>query len=285
MQALWMVLAAFLFSLMSVAVKYAAVGFTSAELVMYRGLIGVLLMAALLRMQGVSLRSPVPLMHAWRSLAGVISLWGWFYSIAQLSLATATTLNFMSSVWLGALFAFGALMRGRVHRLLPLLCAVLAGFAGVALVLQPTLADDQWLAGLVGLLSGLLAGWAYMLVSSLGRAGEPESRTVFYFALGSALGGVLACTVQGFSAWNWPAAGWLLPVGVLASLGQWCMTRAYTQGATLVVASLQYSGVIFAVVFGVFLFNESIVWQGWLGMTLIIASGIAATAWRSRASA
>ena len=280
-----MLLAAFLFSLMSVAVKYAAQGFTSAELVMYRGLIGVLMMAGLLRMQGVSLRSPAPGMHAWRSVVGVISLWGWFYSIAQLSLATATTLNFMSSVWLGALFAFGALMRGQVHRLLPLLCAVLAGFVGVALVLQPTLADDQWLAGLIGLLSGLLAGWAYMLVSALGRVGEPESRTVFYFALGTALGGVLACTVQGFSAWHWPAAGWLLPVGVLASLGQWCMTRAYTQGATLVVASLQYSGVIFAVVFGVFLFNESIVWQGWLGMALIIASGIAATAWRSRASA
>lgn len=280
-----MILAAFLFSLMSVAVKYAAQGFTSAELVMYRGLIGVLMMAGLLRMQGVSLRSPVPGMHAWRSVVGVISLWGWFYSIAQLSLATATTLNFMSSVWLGALFAFGALMRGQVHRLLPLLCAVLAGFVGVALVLQPTLADDQWLAGLIGLLSGLLAGWAYMLVSALGRAGEPESRTVFYFALGTAIGGALASMVQGLSAWTWPAALWLLPVGVLASLGQWCMTRAYTQGATLVVASLQYSGVIFAVLFGVLLFEESIVWQGWLGMALIIASGIAATAWRSRASA
>lgn len=280
-----MLLAAFLFSLMSVAVKYAAVGFTSAELVMYRGLIGVLMMAGLLRMQGVSLRSPVPGMHAWRSVVGVISLWGWFYSIAQLSLATATTLNFMSSVWLGALFAFGALMRGQVHRLLPLLCAVLAGFVGVALVLQPTLADDQWLAGLVGLLSGLLAGWAYMLVSALGRAGEPESRTVFYFALGTAIGGALASMVQGLSAWTWPAALWLLPVGVLASLGQWCMTRAYTQGATLVVASLQYSGVIFAVLFGVLLFEESIVWQGWLGMALIIASGIAATAWQKRAAA
>ena len=280
-----MLLAAFLFSLMSVAVKYAAQGFTSAELVMYRGLIGVLMMASLLRMQGVSLRSPVPGMHAWRSVVGVISLWGWFYSIAQLSLATATTLNFMSSVWLGALFAFGALMRGQVHRLLPLLCAVLAGFVGVALVLQPTLAHDQWLAGLVGLLSGLLAGWAYMLVSALGRAGEPESRTVFYFALGTAIGGALASMVQGLSAWTWPAALWLLPVGVLASLGQWCMTRAYTQGATLVVASLQYSGVIFAVLFGVLLFEESLVWQGWLGMALIIASGIAATAWQKRAAA
>lgn len=279
-----MLLAAFLFSLMSVAVKYAAQGFTSAELVMYRGLIGVLMMASLLRMQGVSLRSPVPGMHAWRSVVGVISLWGWFYSIAQLSLATATTLNFMSSVWLGALFAFGALMRGQVHRLLPLLCAVLAGFVGVALVLQPTLAHDQWLAGLVGLLSGLLAGWAYMLVSALGRAGEPESRTVFYFALGTALGGVLASLVQGLSAWTWSAALWLLPMGVLASLGQWCMTRAYSRGATLVVASLQYSGVIFAVLFGVLLFQESILWQGWLGMALIVASGIAATAWQKRAA-
>lgn len=280
-----MVLAAFLFSLMSVAVKFAALGFTSAELVMYRGLIGVLLMAALLRSQGVSLRSPVPFMHVRRSLAGVISLWGWFYSISELSLATATTLNFTSSVWLGAIVAFGALLHGRIHRLLPLLCAMLAGFVGVALMLQPTLADDQWMAGTIGLLSGLLAGWAYMLVSALGRAGEPEGRTVFYFALGTLLAGTLASMVQGLSAWTWSAAVWLLPMGILASLGQWCMTRAYSRGATLVVASLQYSGVIFAVLFGVLLFEESIVWQGWLGMALIVASGIAATAWQKRASA
>ncbi len=284
-----MLLAAFLFSVMSVAVKYASAGFSSAELVMFRGLVGALMMAVVLRAQGVSLRSTVPAMHAWRVLVGVLSLGGWFYSIAHLSLASATTLNFTSSVWIGAFIAVGALHHsrepGQMRRLAPLLLSVLIGFAGVALVLQPALAGDQLVPGVVGLLSGLTSGWAYMLVTSLGRVGEPASRTVFYFAMGSMLGGALATLAGGLSAWSWPSAIWLLPIGVLASLGQWCMTRAYSHGAALVVANLQYSGVIFAVAFGALLFGERITWHGWLGMALIVASGIAATAWRSRATA
>ena len=88
---------------------------------------------------------------------------------------------------------------------------------------------------------------------------------------------------MGTSAWVWPQALWLLPIGVLAALGQLCMTRAYSQGATLVVANLQYSGIVFAALFGVVLFGDRIPAIGWAGMALIIASGIAATFLRSRA--
>src|SRR3712207_1789612 len=90
--------------------------------------------------------------------------------------------------------------------------------------------------------------------------------------------------VAGVSPWNWEHALWLLPVGLLASLGQWCMTRAYSQGATLVVANLQYSGLVFGAAFGVLLFDEVITPLGWLGMALIVASGIAATVLRERAA-
>jgi S-adenosylmethionine uptake transporter len=85
------------------------------------------------------------------------------------------------------------------------------------------------------------------------------------------------------TAWTWPHALWLLPIGVLAALGQLCMTKAYTRGATLVVANLQYSGIVFAALFGLFLFGDQIPLLGWAGMALIIASGIAATFLRSRA--
>jgi S-adenosylmethionine uptake transporter len=61
------------------------------------------------------------------------------------------------------------------------------------------------------------------------------------------------------------------------------MTKAYTSGATLVVANLQYSGIVFAALYGLFLFGDQIPLIGWAGMGLIIASGIAATALRSRA--
>jgi S-adenosylmethionine uptake transporter len=69
----------------------------------------------------------------------------------------------------------------------------------------------------------------------------------------------------------------------LAALGQLCMTRAYTQGATMVVANLQYSGIVFAALFGLWLFGDRIPLIGWLGMAVIILSGVIATFLRARA--
>jgi len=73
-------------------------------------------------------------------------------------------------------------------------------------------------------------------------------------------------------------------VGVLASMGQLCMTRAYAKGATLVVANLQYSGIVFGAIYSVVLFGDTIPLVGWTGMAMIVGSGIAATVLRSRAA-
>ncbi|HZY20433.1 MAG TPA: DMT family transporter [Ramlibacter sp.] len=288
MQSLWMVLAAFSFATMAVCVKVASAWFNSAELVFWRGLLGMLFMWMLARRQKVSLGTAHVGMHAWRSLVGVISLGAWFYAIAGLPLATAMTLNYMSSVWIAAFLVGGALLawnpRTGMLRQGPLAAAVLAGFAGVLLMLRPTIDQNQVFAGLVGLLSGLTAAFAYMQVMALGRIGEPEARTVFYFAVGSAAAGAVGMLFTGVSSWNWLHALWLVPVGLLASLGQWCMTRAYSHGATLVVASLQYSGIVFGAFYSVALFDETITPMGWLGMALIVASGVGATVLRSRAA-
>jgi drug/metabolite transporter (DMT)-like permease len=94
--------------------------------------------------------------------------------------------------------------------------------------------------------------------------------------------------LTGMSAWpGWPAL-WLLPIGVLAAGGQLCMTRAYasakTQRGTLVVANLQYSGIVFAAIYSVVLFGDQIPPMGWVGMALIVGSGIVATVLRARAA-
>ncbi|MGJ7553274.1 DMT family transporter [Variovorax sp. RB3P1] len=301
MQALWMVLGAFLFATMSVVVKVASAWFNSGEMVLGRGLIGILFLWLLARNRGVSLATRYPGMHAWRSTIGVISLGAWFYAIAHLPLATAVTLNYMSSVWVAAFLIGGALLAwvpvpgrdGRVER--PplqgtLALTVLAGFVGVVLMLKPTVNGNEGFAGMLGLLSGLTAAFAYMQVVALSRIGEPELRTVFYFAVGSAVAGAFATAATGFSggsSWTWQHALWLLPIGLLAALGQLCMTRAYatakTQAGTLVVANLQYSGIVFAAFYSVVLFDDRIDAAGWGGMALIIASGIAATVLRQRA--
>ena len=287
MQALWMLLASLLFASMGVCIKFASVHFNSFEIVCYRGMVGVVFLIGLTRLRGVSLRTQVPMMHVWRSVVGVISLTAWFYAIAALPLATAMTLNYMSSVWIATFLLGGSLlMQGRnapIKQQGPLFLAVLAGFGGVAMMLRPTLAPDQVLGALVGLLSGLFAAFAYLQVTALSRLGEPESRTVFYFSIGAVLAGALGMVFTGVSAWHWPSALWLLPIGLLAVLGQLCMTRAYASGATLVVANLQYSGIVFAGLYSLTVFGDRLPLIGWLGMGLIIVSGITATVLRTRA--
>jgi S-adenosylmethionine uptake transporter len=283
MQALWMVAAAFLFALMGVCVKFASAHYSATELVCYRGIVSTVFVWMWARSTGVTLATRLPGMHAWRSVIGVVSLGGWFYAIAHLPLATAMTLNYMSSVWVAAFVVGGAMLYGSGQRQGPLLVTVLAGFAGVVMVLRPAFDQNQQWPGLVGLLSGMTAALAYLQVTALSRAGEPEARMVFYFAVASALFGALGMAVSGVSSWNWQHAVWIVPIGVLASLGQLCMTRAYASGATLVVASLQYSGIVFGALASLVVFNDALPPMAWAGMGIIIASGMAATALRRRA--
>jgi drug/metabolite transporter (DMT)-like permease len=286
MQALWMLLASFFFASMGVCIKFAAAHFNSFETVFYRGVVGLLFLWGLTRWQGVSLATRVPMMHAWRSLVGTISLTAWFYAIALLPLATAMTLNYMSSVWIATFLLGGAVLtqaRGTpVREQAPLFMTVIVGFLGVALLLRPSFTQEQAFAGVVGLLSGVFAALAYLQVAALAKVGEPESRTVFYFSLGSALAGLIGMLFVGVSPLRWPGALWLLPIGLLAVGGQLCLTRAYALGATMVVANLHYSGIVFAALFGLTVFGDRIPLIGWIGMGLIIVSGIAATVLRSR---
>ncbi|WP_069045771.1 DMT family transporter [Hydrogenophaga sp. RAC07] len=287
MQALWMVLASLFFATMGVCIKFASTEFNSFEIVFYRGLVGVAFLIGLTRVQGVSLRTSLPMMHVWRSVVGVTALTAWFYSIAALPLATAMTLNYMSSVWIAAFLLGGALLvQGRnapMRQQAPLFLAVLAGFGGVAMMLRPTLVEGQAVGALVGLMSGIFSAFAYLQVAALARAGEPEGRTVFYFSIGAVLAGALGMLFVGISDWHWPGALWLLPIGLLAVFGQLCMTRAYSSGATMVVANLQYSGIVFAALYSLTIFGDQLPLMGWLGMALIIVSGIVATVLRDRA--
>lgn len=323
MQAVWMVLSSLLFATMGVCVKYASEHFNSAELVFYRGTLGIVFMAAYARARGITLATRCPAMHAWRSVIGVMSLSAWFYAIAHLPLATAMTLNYMSSVWIAAFLVGGALMAwappkandtlsaagppqgasapsggsaareaASVGALFssqgPLVMAILASFAGVVMLLRPAIDQNQTFAGLVGLMSGLGAAFAYMQVMAISRMGEPETRTVFYFAVGAAVAGALGMCVMGITPWNWEHALWLPPIGILASLGQLSMTKAYSMsenhGGTLMVANLQYSGIVFAALYSLILFGDNIPLIGWAGMGLIIVSAIAATVLRARAA-
>ena len=273
--------AALLFSMMAVCVKWASALYGAGELVFYRCLIGALFIAAIARLRRTSLRTAAPSMHFWRSTSGVFALLLWFYAIGGLPLATAMTLNYMSSVWMALFLIGGAVMLGAARVDGRLVASVLTGFAGVALVLRPTLEQQQLWSGLAGLLSGLLSAMAYLQVTALARAGEPTERIVFYFSIGGLMVGALWMLLQGSSAHSPRGLALLLAIGLLATTAQVMMTRAYRIGHTLSNASLQYLGIVFSFGFGVLLFDDAVTWMALAGMALIVGAGLAATFLRS----
>ena len=286
MSAPWlMVLASLLFATMGVCVKLGSAHYTTGEIVFYRGLVGSLMMAGFARWQGGTLRTAVPAMHFWRSISGVTALCLWFYAIGNLPLATAMTLNYMSSVWMALFLIGGAIMLGGQRVDGRLIATILAGFAGVALILRPTIEQDQLWHGLIGLLSGMVSATAYLQVTALGRAGEPEYRIVFFFSIGGVAAGAATMLWTGISphrTLEGPAL--LLAVGLLATVAQLMMTRAYSIGRPLVNASLQYLGIAFAFVYGVLLFDDRITGMAVAGMVLIVAAGLGASLLRNQAA-
>jgi drug/metabolite transporter (DMT)-like permease len=279
-----MVVASFLFATMGVCVKLASAGYAPGEVMFYRGLTGAVMITAIARSRGVSLATSVPATHFWRSLTGVVAMFLWFYALGNLPLATAMTLNYMSSVWMALFLLGGAAMLGASRVDGRLIGTVLIGFAGVALILRPTIEHDQLWHGLIGLLSGMISATAYLQVAALARAGEPEIRIVFYFSIGGMLFGLATTLWTGVHPHTLRGAALLLAVGTLATVAQLLMTRAYSTGRALVNASLQYLGIAFSFGYGVLLFADRVTWMSLLGMAFIVVAGLSATLLRSRSA-
>ena len=221
MQSLWMLFAAFSFSLMGVGVKLASELYTTGEIVFYRSLIGVTIMWIMLRSQGVSVRTPHMVTHIKRSIFGVTALLLWFTSITLLPLATAMTLNYMSPVWIALILGASAALAGSAGPAdKKLIGAILLSFAGVICLLQPSVGKDQLAGGMIGLVSGVFTALAYVEVRQLGQLGEPEGRIVFYFSGVGLVCGLVWMLFTGVSAHTWHGAGLLLAIGILATLGQ-----------------------------------------------------------------
>jgi drug/metabolite transporter (DMT)-like permease len=291
MSALWMLFAAFSFSIMGACVKFASSTYSISEIVMYRGLTGVIMLFLLVRQRGGSLRTALPKEHLWRGLVGVVSLWLWFYGISKLPLATAVTLNYMSPIWMAAFLFCAGWWHSKDHVEWPLVGAILLSFVGVTLVLRPAFEARQWFGAITALISGMVSAAAYLQVRRLSQLGEPEYRVVFYFSLMNLAAGLIGSAftaadpaVVTLHHVDWRGAALLLAMGVSATLAQMAMTRAYGTGNTLVVANLQYTGIIFSSAWSMLLWGDRFDWHVWLGMGVILASGLAVTYYNTRST-
>ncbi len=286
MQSLWMIFAALLFSIMGVCVKLLSGTYSTPEIVMYRSLIGAVFMFFVVLGKKGTFRTAFFREHLWRSVIGVTAHGLWFYAMVFLPLATAVTLNYMSPIWIAAFLFLIGLWRRKIGFEWRLVFAILASFIGVALLLRPTIHADQWEVGVIGLISGALAALAYLQVRRLGELGEPEYRVVFYFCTIGAICAALACIVSAYlpgsdgiiwHSHDWKGFSLLTVIGITAAVAQVAMTRAYHLGKTLVTANLQYTGIVFSSAWGVLIWDDALGFYGWLGIAIIMGSGIATT--------
>ena len=291
MQSLWMLFASFMFALMGVCVKLASDFYSTSEIVMYRGMIGMAMLGTFVALQGGTLKTALPWHHAWRGLVGVIALWLWFRAISLIPLPTAVTLNYMAPIWMATMLFFGGLARGQGRFEWSLVAAILLSFTGLAFLLQPSVEAGQGLGGMLGLMSGFLSALAYLQVRKLGHLGEPEYRVVFYFSLTGVLAGFVGSFLEPspdgriFSAHSSTGILLLLGIGITATVAQIAMTRAYRLGNVLLSANLQYTGIVFSSVLALTIWGDRVNALGWLGIVLILISGMTATYYNVRGAA
>jgi drug/metabolite transporter (DMT)-like permease len=270
---LWMLVAALGFATMGALVKVGSAKFSSAELVFYRSLFGFLLIFTLIRIKRLPIKTPHLNKQLARALIGFVALLMFFYAISHLPLATAITLNYTSPLFLAAFMPFMLLERPKKI----LYLAILMSFIGIILLLKPSFAREDLLAGIVGLCSGIGAGLAYVHVKQLGNLHEPDWRTVFYFTLISTIGAGIWMLFDQVSVVTWRDLPILLGLAGSATLAQLALTRAYRTGKTLTVASLSYATVVISSLFGILFWAEHLSASEWLAIGLIMIGGVLST--------
>ena len=261
------------FACMAAGVKLAAMhGVPLGQMLFYRGLISLLVMGAYMYWTDVSFSTPHWSAHLQRGIASYIGLIAYFAGIMYLPLASAVTLNYTSPLLLASML----LVIHRERPPVPMALAMFSGFAGIVLLLRPSYDLSQWFGVALALGSALAAAIAALNIRSLGKLAEPTARTVMLFSLFITLGAVPWYLASKPAQIDLHGALCLLGVGVFATIGQVLLTLAYQHGHTMLVSLLGYSQVVFTTLIGIALWGDHPGLNGWLAISLIIASGLAA---------
>ena len=277
MQSTWMLAAALCFTLLAAVIKVAAESFSVFEIIFYRSLFGIFVTYWMLQHLGISIKTSYPGLYLLRCVVGTLCICMGVYIVWVLPLGTAQTLTYTSPLF----FAFFTVVSAWRHRKAVswfLVAAIMVGFFGIVLILRPTVDPSEFTAMLVGVLVGVTGAWADWMIRMLTEKGEPPYRIVFYFlTTGTIVGAALTLMTGGFHAIDFYGLALILLIGLFGTLGQFTLTYAWKYGVPHINTLYQYSGVVFAVILGMFLFDDSFDWITILGILIVCASGIAAS--------
>ncbi|MGZ8781554.1 MAG: DMT family transporter [Thermoanaerobaculia bacterium] len=207
-------------------------------------------------------------LHALRAAIGIVMLASFVYGLRHLPLAEAYTIFFVAPL---LITAFAAVMLGeRVEW--RRWAAIVAGLAGVAIVLRPTGAGVISLAGLAVVVCALGYALSAILVRILGRTDSTESM-VFWLMILMGAGAALLALPQWrpIQPQHWIV---IAGIGVTGCLGQWALTEAFRMGEASYIAPFEYSALAWGLTFDWILWRSIPGARALAGAAVIVASGI-----------
>jgi S-adenosylmethionine uptake transporter len=231
-------------------------------------------------------------LHAFRGLLVVLSNMTYFLALAVLPLADATALFFVAPLFITVLSI--PILGEKVGPLR--IGAVLVGFAGVVIMQRPWASGDELDASRIVLLLPVVSALTYALLQLMTRrlgATTTASAMSVYIQLAFVVVSGAFWLVAGdgrfaegqenaslqflFRAWQWPAEGdwWpLIGLGLNSAVIGYCLSQAYRLADAAVVAPFEYIGLPLAVFWGWLLWADLPDVTVWIGMALIIGSGL-----------
>jgi drug/metabolite transporter (DMT)-like permease len=273
----------FCFAVAAALIKAAAPGgIPVPEMVVFRSVVIALVMAAVLRRQGgvlAALRTRRPLGHAIRTLFGFFAMYTSYIGYVRLPLAIVTALGFAMPLCLTMLSVplLGERVGWRRGG------AVLAGFAGVLVIVRPwhAAAREAPTDAVLLVLAGVVA-WALTMITirKLGASGEASATIVLWYCLGS----LVLALMLAVPVWVTPSpreAGLLVAAGLVTAAAQLMMTDAYRSGEATLIAPFEYAAIVHATLFGALLWGEYP--DGWSfgGIAILVGAGL--YVWRREA--
>lgn len=256
----------------SLSAMHAIVRFLSSsihpfELAFFRSLLGFIVIMPLLLRGGIdSVRTHQPRLQMLRGVVSIAAMMSWFYGLSMVPLADATALSFTNVIF-GSLAAM-IFLRERMTMARGV--AVSIGFVGVLVILRPGFAQID--IGVVCVLfSALCWGFSVVIVKQLSRTDSAVSIVAWVGIQLSILSLPFALSV-----WIWPTTEqwlWLSLLGALATIGHLCMVQGLKLADAMTIFPLDFTRLIWASLFGLFIFSESPdVWT-FVGAGIIVISG------------
>ena len=274
---MFILLAAFFFSLMSVFVRLSG-DVPTMQKAFFRNIVAAAVAGLILVREGAvrpgnpfSMKKEALLPLLLRSIFGTVGILANFWAVDHLGIADANMLNKLSPFFaiLMSIFILGE-KPNRVEWL-----SVLLAFIGAAFVAKPS-AGIISLPALVGILGGFTAGTAYTYVRKLGLQGVKGPVVVAFFSTFSTLV-LLPNLVLNYHPMTLLQTVCLLLAGCSAAGGQLSVTAAYQHAPARDISVFDYSQVVYAALFGLLLFGE--VPDAWSIIGYVIIIGTAFAKW------